>query len=289
MKGAAGSISYGLNWSHTVNPPGIVGDDCVLSETLDCCGDTIMLKRRNKRRDYLFLLLLACMVVSLGWLIRQQRLNRALIAAIKQYDTQVALTLLDQGADANSRDKPGLSLNDIWFLLWNRRKSVPEDYETALMVASQKGSPTILKLLLDHGADPNAHMMGGFTALMLADDAGGRGSCNCHRLLVERGANINARSRDGGTALMCAVAFRRMGCTRFLVEHGADVNAMDNTGQTALMCAVAGRGSTWRLVEFLLTHGAAVNIKTNTGATPLKWAKGKPQIISLLKRAGAKE
>ena len=52
----------------------------------------------------LLLPVLACSVWY-AWQVRQQRLDRALIQAIKKNDTPAAIALLDRGADANATDK----------------------------------------------------------------------------------------------------------------------------------------------------------------------------------------
>ena len=66
------------------------------------------------------LVLLAALVGTLGWTVyapvRQERLNRALIATIKQNDAKKALALLAEGADPNSRDDPPQHLS-LWRLL----------------------------------------------------------------------------------------------------------------------------------------------------------------------------
>src|SRR5262245_43399777 len=56
--------------------------------------------------------------------VRQQRLDHALIEAIKKNDTPKAISLLDQGADANSTDKPyqPITLNSFLIGFWNRMR-----------------------------------------------------------------------------------------------------------------------------------------------------------------------
>ena len=54
------------------------------------------------------------------------------------------------------------------------------------------------------------------------------------RLLLERGANVNALTRVGSTPLHLASQNGAVEVVRLLVEHGADVEAVDGDGKTAL-------------------------------------------------------
>ena len=64
--------------------------------------------------------------------------------------------------------------------------------ETALMTAARAGRPEAVELLLDQGADPNAKESGlGETALMWA---AARNHSAAIRTLIGRGADVNARS-----------------------------------------------------------------------------------------------
>src|SRR4051794_21695513 len=62
-----------------------------------------------KRRALLFTLLVLLLIVGIPTILlarelRQESLNRALIAAIKRQNIPYALNLLQQGANANTRD-----------------------------------------------------------------------------------------------------------------------------------------------------------------------------------------
>ena len=69
-----------------------------------------------------------------GRQVRQQRLDHALIAAIKKNDTAGAIALLDQGADANATDKPEtpLTFKNLLADFWNRIKGNKPPKETNL-------------------------------------------------------------------------------------------------------------------------------------------------------------
>src|SRR5690349_12697348 len=141
--------------------------------------------RRRRHNWIATLLLLALLVGGMGWLIyapvRQERLNRALIAAIKKNDTKVALALLADGADPNAREVPPQHLS-FWRLLWDRlrgKRFAPSTAPTALLVAcalrgeeDTRRPPAfdngpMVQALLEHGAKIDAKDEQGRTPLQL--------------------------------------------------------------------------------------------------------------------------
>ena len=129
---------------------------------------------------------------------------------------------------------------------------------TPIMYAALYGDAEAVRLLLAHGANPNAQNDGGGTALMYAiEDA------EKTRLLLDRGADANARSGEGRTALLIAVG--RAGSNavvKLLLEKGASASVRLPDGRGALPLAVAARDAS--LLQLLLDHGA--------GRTPLPLA-----------------
>ncbi len=87
--------------------------------------------------------------------VQQDHLNHDLKQAISKNDNDQAATLLDSGADANVRFLPRkpLSLMDFWTAWWHRDEN---RYPTALMVAAIRREDSIVRLLLEHGADVNS-------------------------------------------------------------------------------------------------------------------------------------
>ncbi len=74
------------------------------------------------------------------------------------------------------------------------------------------------------------------------------------RLLLERGADVNARIRDGRTSLHAASVYGVLEAVRLLLEHGADVEVKNNDGKTVLHLA-AEEGYD-EVVRLLREHGA---------------------------------
>ncbi len=184
------------------------------------------------------------------------------LAVFKGY-SEIALFLLDKGADPNAHDKLGV---------------------TALMRATAR--TPILTALLDRGAVIDARDQRGMTALMYA--AWGLHGPSV-RLLVERGADVNADDAGGGTALHYATGTNDTETMGYLLAHGSHVNSARRNGFTPLFSAVIQESAV--ALQVLLAHGAAVNARMQNGDTPLRVAQHNhsDRMIALLEAAGAKE
>jgi ankyrin repeat protein len=80
------------------------------------------------------------------------------------------------------------------------------------------------------------------------------------KLLLEHGANPNAGERDApnGSALWAAVKDNYEECALLLLQHGADPNAVVESGGNCLFIAMSrGHDS---LVELLYSYGASMNL-----------------------------
>ena len=73
-------------------------------------------------------------------------------------------------------------------------------------------------------------------------------------MLLERGADVNAKIYEGYTALQMASRNRHTEIVAMLLEKGSDVNAQDKDGYTALIWASV-RGRT-EIVAILKEWGA---------------------------------
>jgi ankyrin repeat protein len=139
--------------------------------------------------------------------------------------------------------------------------------QTPFLRAALAGDLTVMRLLLEHGADPNIPTHGGTTALMAA-----------------AGINwaVNQTYDEGAEALLEAVKLCR--------DLGNDVNAANSMGLRAIHGA-ANRGSD-EIVRWLAANGADLRAADNEGRTPMTWAQGvflathaaqpKPSTIALL-------
>ena len=156
--------------------------------------------------------------------------------------------LLDRGANVNARTteyppirKFIMPLND---LSW-----VDITGQTPFFRAALSGDVTVMRLLLDKGADPKISTVEGTTTLMAA--AG----------VNWVGGQTYTESKE---SLLDAV--------KLCLEKGVDVNAANSMGITAVMAA-ANRGSN-DIIEFLVGHGARLDVKDKQGRSPLTWAEG---------------
>lgn len=143
--------------------------------------------------------------------------------------------------------------------------------ETPFLRAAFSGDITVMRLLLERGADPAIATYGNTSPLMAA-------------------AGINWRESQTFTespqALHDAVAL--------CIELGLDVNATNSMGLNALMGA-ANRGSD-DIVKLLIEHGARLDARDNEDRNAMTWAKGvflgdlaarpKPETMVLLRELG---
>ncbi|KAK4205580.1 ankyrin repeat-containing domain protein [Triangularia verruculosa] len=146
-------------------------------------------------------------------------------------------------------------------------------------------SPTLLRLLLEAGADPNVEDTDGSTLLHTPrhDDAG----FDINRLLVEEGnADVNKRRTDGKTPLMVYLEdYNTEACIRFLESFSPDCTLTDKGGNGPLHLAIGGRngiplnqliqsGSRFADrspagIDKFLELGASINTRDHKGRTLL--------------------
>ncbi|MDH4184005.1 MAG: ankyrin repeat domain-containing protein [Nitrospinota bacterium] len=156
-----------------------------------------------------------------------------------------------------------------------------------------------LKLLLDHGANPNAATSNGWTALWAAAKSGNEEAV---KLLLERGANPNLANVKGETPLFAMAAMeapappdflpahereiwaeqnmRALRIAKMMIDEGADVNQVTYYGSSALQ--EAARAGGLRTAETILQTG----IEPYAEAFEAAAKSGHPEILALLARLG---
>jgi len=122
---------------------------------------------------------------------------------------------------------------------------------TPLFRATRATDLTVIRLLMEHGANPSVNTKDGSTPLMVAAGLGAR-----------RGGDEEVVERAGRADPLEAI--------KMFLEAGADINAVNETGNTALHYA-AQTGAN-RIVEFLAGAGAKLDVKNKQGRTPLDLA-----------------
>src|SRR6185503_15051682 len=157
--------------------------------------------------------------------------------------------------------------------------------QTVLMTAARTGNPAAARVLIEHGAEVNAHESQlGETALMWAAS---ENQAEVVTLLASRGADINARSstiqfpkdrfglegvltilpHGNWTPLMYAARDGGVDSAHALAQAGADVNATDPDGTTPLILAIMN--AHYDTANAILEAGADPNITDKAGMAAL--------------------
>ena len=224
----------------------------------------------------------------------------ALVYAIINVHYDLAVMLLDKGADPNVVDGAGMgalyAAVDMNSLQWVQGRPAP-------ILSDTLDGVDLVKKLIAKGANPNARLSG--KPLKRHHDAGstlnfGEGTTPLIRAartsdvamvktLLDAGADPFLTLPDRTTALMIAAgqgyggirgegirivvptADDAIETLKLLLDRGMDVDGFNNTGNTALHAAVA-RGDD--VVKFLASRGASLNLKNKAGFTPLDVALG---------------
>lgn len=184
--------------------------------------------------------------------------------AARENAINLALQLIEMGADINSRDVRSC---------------------TPLHIAAEYAEPALIELLLTRGADLEAVDDVERTPLhaaVLAESAHANVA-----VLLDGKADLDAIDDLGRTVLVMTVQYDLPAMALFLLEHGANVEETGFSGDPPLVTAVRYKRE-WAL-QLLLDHGANVTESSALGATALHAAVAEAQesMIQLLLAHGA--
>lgn len=218
------------------------------------------------------------------------QVNQSLILAADSGYQGTVHMLLERGADIAWKDKAG-STALCWAVPAGHEKIVHQRLQAGADANSKDiygNSPlhwaishqVIARLLLDHGANPDAKNHCGKTALLwTALD----GVLEVLKLLVQFKANVNIEDNDGFPALHAAALRGHEDMVCFLLETGADPNKHDKHGWTPLHTAELQKFE--RIATILKPH-------TENSGQISKWAEaatGNPRTTAIrLQRAANK-
>lgn len=252
--------------------------------------------------------------------------------AVLYANTTTLTRLLALGADPNKRNDANASA-----LMWAAKdlektrlllahgadvNAISDDFRTPLMIAARQpsGAATV-KLLLEHGANPNPNVHPDTASSPLLE-AATAGNAESLELLLNHGAKLREDSQVALTSAAFAECSRCIDllaakitdkdvytgsledtavlgntqAVRMMLDHGADAKAYDVLGRTALMYAATSDLLPLETVKLLVAHGADVNAKSrhtksgDEGMSVLEMAQrhGETPVLQFLVASGAK-
>jgi ankyrin repeat protein len=176
--------------------------------------------------------------------------------------------LLDAGADYDLHSACYLDDIERVRVLVKDRKQARD--KQVLREAASYGRTKIVKLLLEHGADPEDADYGGLTVSYFAIE-----HADVLKLLFDAGADPRVRvdyhgngpGPEGSTLLHKAAGQGCLESAKLLLERGVKVDGTTPRGYTPLHGACAGGHA--RLVTLLLKNKADAKARTKNGWTPM--------------------
>ena len=180
--------------------------------------------------------------------------------------------------------------NDQPELIGRETHPVPmENYTTALMFSAALGDTTLLKILLDLGADPNKRDSRGNTALMIAARHGHLDAVQI--LMHDPKIQVNLKNMDGRSALFYAAAQGHLEIFSLLLVVGGAILEREGPKdweQHAFL--IAANNGHYAICKYIIETGMDVDIQDTWGsdtALQLATAAGKIECCKVLIDAGA--
>lgn len=123
-----------------------------------------------------------------------------------------------------------------------------------LLMALKKGYTVIAGILINKGADVNAHDRMGVTPLLLVCGKKLHDYKTIAEMLIKRGAYVNDRDSQGFTPLLLSLSGGASEVAELLIERGADIFARGKNRKSAL--ALAESSGNTHIAELLKAKGA---------------------------------
>ena len=135
------------------------------------------------------------------------------------------------------------------------------DFDLALLDAAQAGDASSIQSLIGQGARAKSEI--GDCALFIATDSG---YAEVAKILLAHGARPNARDPKDSMPLHHAALLGHNHLVRLLLDNGARIDGKNRDNETALHAAtIAGHTDT---VDLLLSRSAKTDAKDDLGLTP---------------------
>jgi ankyrin repeat protein len=163
--------------------------------------------------------------------------------------------LLDHGANVNAVVKENTLTRTIFTMQW-----FFESGASPFLRAAQSSDVDLMKVLLEHGADPKIRTDYGDTALTLAGGIGWvdgvtyerspKENLEAVRMLLDLGLDPNASNSEGRTALMGAALKGRNDVVQLLVDRGAKLETRDRGSRDTHIPGATIAGHTWQALDY---------------------------------------
>ncbi|XBH95780.1 hypothetical protein VPH35_086288 [Triticum aestivum] len=177
------------------------------------------------------------------YLVKDLRLN------VKRHRVELRLRRLRSSSKHRSRARPLHGTTDD-FIGWRHcgivelllSKGIDVDFEcvfgTPLHAAALHKQDDVVKILLEHHADPNKFCkVGGYIPLSMAIRPTPSVSLECVKLLIKAGAAVNFIDSAGVACVMVAAEYGLPGIMKCLLDAGANPNVTSRFGATPIEVA----------------------------------------------------
>jgi ankyrin repeat protein len=163
--------------------------------------------------------------------------------------------LLAKGANPNIKVKDDTLTRTIFTMQW-----FFEDGATPFIRAAQSSDTVLMKLLLEHGADPKAATANGDNAMTASSGIGWVEGVTYERskeenyeamkMLLDLGIDPNYANSEGRTSLMGAAMKGRPEVIQLLVDRGAKLDTYDKGSRDTDKVGSAAAGHVWQAIDY---------------------------------------
>jgi ankyrin repeat protein len=189
-----------------------------------------------KKKTIFGVVLLALLVLQTQMVFAQDRQTFNLLRAVSVGNVSDARAALQKKADVNYSD----------------------GFDRPLTLAVKTENLEMVRLLLEHGANPN--LRGGENGNFALPIAIEKGNLEIVRLLLDRGANVNRGDHIGASPLRWAIDSENIEMVRLLLDRGANINDSDRYGAPFPNAAYR---QNLEILKLLLERGANINARCN--------------------------